>query len=93
MSEAEMIGWVVKAIVVLVGLYFVIYNPMKKSVEAMTKLTCSVDELSGKLVSLESKNAESHRRLWKEEEKQNTILNEHERRLHDIDGKWSESSE
>ena len=81
MSEAEMIGSVVLALVVLIGLFFTIYTPMKQSVKATTELTCTMKNLSDKLMALETNNTDSHRRLWDKEDEQDDKLTDHETRI------------
>ena len=81
MNEAEAIGLVALALVVLVGLFFTIYSPMKQNVKAMTELTCTMRTLSDKLTVLETNNTDSHRRLWSKQEEQDGKLSDHETRI------------
>lgn len=81
MNEAEMIGSVVLVLVIIVGLFFTIYTPMKQNVKAMTELTCTMKLLSDKLTALESNNTDSHRRIWDKEDEQDEKLSDHEKRI------------
>ena len=40
-----------------------------------------------KIETLDSNNTESHRRLWEHNTEQDKVLQNHEQRLHDLDGK------
>ena len=39
---------------------------------------------------MEGKKSEAHRRLWSHNDTQDAMLQNHEQRLHDLDGKWYE---
>ena len=69
---------IVVVLIALVGLVITILTPAIKLNTSVTKLTTLVDTLNNKLVSMDSNNAESQRRIWNE-------LDEHKGTLHDHD--------
>lgn len=87
MDQAQMIGSVVIALVALAGLYFTISKPMLSNQKIMVELTCTIKELNSKLIALETKNSDSHKRMHEELEEHEKTLRDHEMRLHDLDGK------
>lgn len=90
MSEAEMVGWAVIALATIAGLYCTVSKPMVQNQKVMTKLTCTMEQLSEKLTKLESNNHDSHRRLWEKNEAQDKMLNDHEMRIHELELKEEE---
>lgn len=81
MSEAEMIGTVVVALIALLGLYWTVCRPMLENQKTMVELTCVMRELEDKLISLEEDNTNSHKRIWKTVEDHTEKLSNHEARL------------
>lgn len=63
MSEAEMIGTVVVALIALLGLYWTVCRPMLENQKTMVELTCVMRELKDKLIYLFSEPRCSGRRL------------------------------
>lgn len=86
-SQPEAVGWVVIALGVIISLYYTVCRPMIENSKAMTELTCSMRELSSKLIALENNNTESHRRLFKNLDKQAATLQDHETRIHDLENR------
>lgn len=72
---------VVTVIIALVGLFVAVGAPIIRQTKAMTKLDSTMETLSHKLIELESKNSDSHRRIWEHNEKQDEQLHDHEIRI------------
>lgn len=92
MLDASLTEWgVVGVIVVLVGLFFTIYNPISKSTKentkAMTELTVTMKMLTENVSKIEEHNEKSHRRIWEHETSQDEILKDHETRIAVIERK------
>lgn len=77
---------VVTVIIALVGLFAAVGAPVIRQTRAMTKLDSTMENLSDKLIQLESKNADSHRRIWEHNEKQDDMLQNHEIRIVKLEG-------
>lgn len=77
---------VVTVIIALVGLFAAVGAPIIRQTRTMTKLDSTMENLSDKLVQLESKNADSHRRIWEHNEKQDETLQDHEIRIVKLEG-------
>lgn len=78
---------VVAALGVLVSLGVAIIKPIVSLTRAITQLTVTVDDLQKDLSDFASKNHDSHARLWQHNEKQDARLDEHERRLNNVEGR------
>ena len=72
---------VVTVIVVLSGLVISFVKPLISLNGTLTRLTEAVKVLERELASISGKNAEAHARLWKREQEQDAMLQEHEMRL------------
>lgn len=76
---------VVGVLVVLVGLFFSIYNPISKSTKdntkAMTELTITLKELVKDFAELKEGNKNSHKRMHERNDRQDEMLQEHGYRL------------
>ena len=87
MTEWSVVG----VIVVLVGLFFAIYTPIskntKENTEAMTELTVTMRVIGDQLSKFDEDNSKSHKRIWENNEHQDSILNDHETRLQIIEKK------
>lgn len=81
MSEVEIIGWVVKALVVIIGLYKAIGEPMIDNQKAMVKLTLTMENFDKALAKMDENNTESHRRLWDKNKDQDKVIDNHEHRI------------
>ena len=72
-----MTDWdIVKDIVVLAGLIMTI-----------TQLKALLDSVAKNVQENDKSNSASHKRLWEHNTEQDEILQNHEMRLHDLDGK------
>ena len=72
---------VVGVIVVLVGLFVTFATPLIKAIKAMTRLTVSVENLTKEIESLKSDNETEHDRLWAHNDKQDSQIEDHEKRI------------
>lgn len=54
---------------------------------AITQLTVTVGELQKDLDAFSRKNSDGHARLWQHNEKQDARLDDHERRLSNVEGR------
>lgn len=80
--------WVIfKDVVVIVGLIITVTTPMLKLNTSITELKTLLESVVKKVETLDSNNTESHRRLWARNTEQDKTLQNHEQRLHDLDGK------
>lgn len=80
--------WVIfKDIVVIVGLVITVTTPLLKLNTSITELKTLLESVMKKVETLDNNNTESHRRLWEHNTEQDEVLQNHEQRLHDLDGK------
>lgn len=80
--------WVIfKDIVVIVGLVITVTTPLLKLNTSITELKTLLESVMKKVETLDSNNTEIHRRLWEHNTEQDKVLQNHEQRLHDLDGK------
>lgn len=83
-----MTEWTVVAVLGgLVSLGVAIIKPIVSLTRAITQLTVTVDDLQKDLSDFALKNRDSHARLWQHNEKQDARLDEHERRLNNVEGR------
>lgn len=80
--------WVIfKDIVVIVGLIVTVTTPLLKLNTSITQLRTLLENVTKSVDALDNNNTESHRRLWEHNTEQDRALQNHEQRLHDLDGK------
>lgn len=80
--------WVIfKDIVVIVGLVITVTTPLLKLNTSITELKTLLESVMKKVETLDNNNTEIHRRLWEHNTEQDKVLQNHEQRLHDLDGK------
>ncbi len=72
---------VVGVLVVLVGLGVTVVKPLLELNASIVKLTARLDQLTGSLSEISDRNAKSHDRLWKHNQEQDGVLDDHERRI------------
>lgn len=72
---------VVTALVVLIGLFVTVAKPIVGLNSTITRLSENVERLDAKLTDFSAHNAESHRRLWEESDRQGGRIENHETRL------------
>ncbi len=72
---------VVVTLISLVGLIVAVMTPAIKLNTSVTKLSTLVDSLNAKLSTMETNNADAHRRIWTELDGQKETLHQHETRI------------
>ena len=72
---------VVGVLVVLLGLGATVVKPLLELNASIVKLTARLDQLTGSLSEISDRNAKSHDRLWKHNEEQDAVLDDHARRI------------
>lgn len=83
-----MTDWdIVKDIVVLAGLIMTVTTPLLKLNTSITQLKALLDSVAKNVQENDKSNSASHKRLWEHNTEQDEILQNHEMRLHDLDGK------
>lgn len=80
---------VVLALVTLVGLFATVVKPVVSLTKAMTQLTMAVEHIDESLSEQRKHSKNAHQKLWAHNDDQDKLLDCHEQRLHDLDGKWS----
>ena len=77
----------ITVIVSLVGLGAAVIKPIVSLTQSITKLTVVVERLERELDEQSEHSRESHKRLWDHNEEQDNRLDDHERRIHDMEHK------
>ena len=77
----------VTVIIALVGLGAAVIKPIVSLTQSITKLTVVVERLERERDEQSEHSRESHRRLWDHNEEQDNRLDDHERRIHDMEHK------
>lgn len=75
----------VTVIIALVGLGAAVIKPIVSLTQSITKLTVVVERLERELDEQGEHSRESHKRLWDHNEEQDNRLDDHERRIHDME--------
>lgn len=78
---------IVTVIIALVGLGLAIIKPIVSLTQSITKLTVVVEHLQDDVGGLTTKNSQSHARLWDHNDEQDGRLEDHERRIGDLEHK------
>ena len=77
----------VTVIIALVGLGAAVIKPIVSLTQSITKLTVVVERLERELDEQSEHSRESHKRLWDHNEEQDNRLDDHARRIHDMEHK------
>ena len=77
----------VTVIIALVGLGAAVIKPIVSLTQSITRLTVVVERLERELDEQSEHSRESHKRLWDHNEEQDNRLDDHERRIHDMEHK------
>lgn len=77
----------VTVIIALVGLGAAVIKPIVSLTQSITRLTVVVERLERELDDQSEHSRESHKRLWDHNEEQDNRLDDHERRIYDIERK------
>lgn len=72
---------IVTTIVVIVGLIVTVTTPLLKLNTSITQLRSLIENV----VKRVDDNTESHRRIWKHNDEQDALLQNHELRIHDLE--------
>lgn len=72
-------------IVALVGFIITVMTPIMKLNTSITKLNIALEALQASMNRIENDNTESHRRIWSHNDSQDTLLENHEKRISDIE--------
>lgn len=75
----------VTVIIALVGLGAAVIKPIVSLTQSITRLTVVVERLERELDDQSEHSRESHKRLWDHNEEQDNRLDDHERRIHDME--------
>ena len=75
----------VTVIIALVGLGAAVIKPIVSLTQSITRLTVVVERLERELDDQSEHSRESHKRLWDHNEEQDNRLDDHERRIYDIE--------
>lgn len=81
MSTNEMIGFLVVALGSVLSVGVMIVKPILQVVKTMTALNESIKALTEKFNKFEVNNHDDHKRIWKHNEKQDEIIQDHGERL------------
>lgn len=76
---------IVIGIIALFGFIVSVVTPITKLTKIMTELNFSVLGLKETVGQMNTKNTESHRRIWEHNEEQDIKINDHERRITKIE--------
>lgn len=78
---------VVLVISALLGMGVIICKPVVSLTQAITRLTSTAQQLDEKIDDINSKNHDSHKRLWDHNEEQDAQLVEHDKRISRLEDK------
>lgn len=86
----------VETLIMLLGLVttlIAIVSPILKLTKTMAELTLTVQALKDSLNDIIVKNHDAHRQMWEHNNKQDEIINDHDRRISRIENKMEISQE
>ena len=72
---------IVVVITALAGLFATVVAPIVKLTRAITRLTVAMEAMEKNVTELTTSNSASHERLWAHENRQDSILADHESRI------------
>lgn len=75
----------VTVIIALVGLGAAIIRPIVSLTQSITKLTVVVEGMSAELKQQKQHTKESHQRIWTHNDEQDKTLEDHERRIGNLE--------
>ena len=81
MNTNEMIGLIVVSLGSVISLAAVIVKPILQVVKSMTALNESIKALTEKFNKFEISNHDDHKRIWKHNDKQDEVIQEHGERI------------
>lgn len=77
-------------IVALFGFVVTVVKTILPLTTAVTSLTEQMKEVGEDIKELNQREREKRRELWKHNDAQDKRLDNHAKRLHELDGKWEE---
>lgn len=72
-------------IVALVGFIVTVMTPIIKLNTSITKLNVALEALQTSMNKIDNDNVESHRRIWNHNDSQDALIENHEKRISDIE--------
>lgn len=81
MSTNEMIGLIVVSLGTILSVGAMIAKPILQVVKCMTTLNESIKALTEKFNKFEINNHDDHKRIWKHNDKQDEVIQEHGERI------------
>lgn len=81
MSTNEMIGIIVVSLGSILGVGVTVVKPILSVVKSITELNESIKNLAEKFGKFEVNNHDDHKRIWKHNDGQDEILQNHEMRI------------
>lgn len=72
-------------IVALIGFVITVMTPIIKLNTSITRLNVALESLQSSMTRIENDNTESHRRIWLHNDNQDALLENHEKRISDIE--------
>lgn len=79
---------IVAGIVILAGFIITVVKTVIPLTNAVTRLTDQIVFVTGKVDEMDKQKKEEHKEIHEHNKKQDAMLQNHEQRLHDLDGKW-----
>lgn len=81
MGTNEMIGLIVVSLGSVLSLGVIVVKPILQVVKSITALNESIKALTEKFDRFEVNNHDDHKRIWKHNEKQDEIIQEHTEKI------------
>lgn len=79
---------IVAGIVLLAGFIITVVKTIIPLTNAVTRLTDQIVFVTGKVDEMDKQKKVEHKEIHDHNKKQDAMLQNHEQRLHDLDGKW-----
>ncbi len=79
---------IVAGIVILAGFIITVVKTVIPLTNAVTRLTDQIVFVTGKVDEMDKQKKEEHKEIYEHNKAQDAMLQNHEQRLHDLDGKW-----
>ena len=72
-------------IVALIGFIITVMTPIIKLNTSITKLNIALESLQTSMNKIDNDNTESHKRIWNHNDSQDVLIENHEKRISDIE--------
>ena len=72
-------------IVALIGFIISVMTPIIKLNTSITKLNVALEALQTSMNKIDNDNTESHRRIWNHNDSQDALIDDHEKRISNIE--------